>query len=263
VPPHVLQRIKAAIPADGDIHTPYGATEALPVASISATEVLGDTAARSQQGAGTCVGRRFPGMTWRVIRIDDGPIASIEAADVLPPGQIGELIVQGPVVTRQYVTRREANALHKIRDGESFWHRMGDLGWLDEQDRFWFCGRKSHRVRTAQGEMYTVPCEAIFNRHPQVYRSALVGIGPVGQQRPVIVIEAWPDRRPRSEAERNTLCDELRGLGRAYLHTRPIEDFLLHRAMPVDIRHNAKIFREQLAVWAAAKLGSNRPGALH
>jgi len=262
VPPHVLRRIKAAIPTDSDVHTPYGATEALPVASISATEVLGDTAARSQQGAGTCVGRRFPGMAWRVIRIDDGPIASIEAADVLPVGEIGELIVQGPVVTRQYVTRCEANALHKIRDGESFWHRMGDVGWLDEQDRFWFCGRKSHRVRTAQGEMYTVACEAIFNQHPQVYRSALVGIGPAGQQTPAIVVEPWPDRRPRSEAERKTLGAELRTLAQAHSHTRTIEHFLIHRAMPVDIRHNAKIFREQLAVWAAERLGSNRPGAL-
>jgi len=255
VPPHVLQRMKAAIPADGDIHTPYGATEALPVASISATEVLGDTAAHSRQGAGTCVGRRFPGMAWQVIRIDDGPIASIDTADGLPAGEIGELIVQGPVVTQQYVTRCEANALHKIRDGAAFWHRMGDLGYLDDQDRFWFCGRKSHRVRTAQGEMYTFPCEAIFNQHPQVYRSALVGIGPVGRQRPVIVVEPWPDQRPRSAAERKTLCEELRGLARAYSHTRMIEDFLIHRAMPVDIRHNAKIFREQLAVWAAAKLG--------
>jgi hypothetical protein len=71
----------------------------------------------------------------------------------------------------------------------------------------------------------------------------------------VIVVEPWPDQRPRSAAERKTLCEELRGLARAYSHTRMIEDFLIHRAMPVDIRHNAKIFREQLAVWAAAKLG--------
>ncbi len=254
VPPHVLQRMKRAIPADGDVHTPYGATEALPVASISATEVLGETAARSQRGAGTCVGRRFPGIAWRVIRIDDGPLASIEVADTLPQGEIGELIVQGPVVTGQYVTRCEANPLHKIRDGTTFWHRMGDLGYLDDQDRFWFCGRKSHRVRTADGEMYTVPCEAIFNEHPRVYRSALVGVGSTGQQRPVIIVEPWPARRPRSASERKTLLDELCGLAQSHPHTRLIEDFLIHPAMPVDIRHNAKIFREQLAVWAAKVL---------
>lgn len=258
VPPHVLQRMKRAIPADGDVHTPYGATEALPVASISATEVLGETAERTRQGAGTCVGRRFPGITWQVIRIDDGPLASLDEAVPLPRGEIGELIVQGPVVTGQYVTRCEANPLHKIRDGSKFWHRMGDLGYLDEQDRFWFCGRKSHRVRTAWGEMYTEPCEAVFNQHPQVYRSALVGVGPLGRQRPVIIVEPWPDRRPRSAAEREKLLHELRGLAQAYPHTQAIEDFLIHRSMPVDIRHNAKIFREQLAVWAASRLAATR-----
>jgi acyl-CoA synthetase (AMP-forming)/AMP-acid ligase II len=55
VPPHVLKRMKAAIPPDGDIHTPYGATEALPVASVSASEVLVETAAKSAVGSGTCV----------------------------------------------------------------------------------------------------------------------------------------------------------------------------------------------------------------
>ena len=258
VPPHVLQRMKRAIAPDGDIHTPYGATEALPVASISATEVLGETAARSQQGAGTCVGRRFPGIRWRVIGIQDGPIPTMSAAVELPCGEIGELIVQGPVVTRQYVTRCEANPLHKIQDGDAFWHRMGDVGYLDDQDRFWFCGRKSHRVQTAAGPMYTVPCEAIFNQHPRVYRSALVGVGPAGRQRPVIIVEPWPDRRPQSKAEQTALLAELHGLAQAHPHTQPIQDFLIHPAMPVDIRHNAKIFREQLAVWAANRIGGDR-----
>jgi acyl-CoA synthetase (AMP-forming)/AMP-acid ligase II len=254
VPPHVLRRMKAAIHSDGDIHTPYGATEALPVASISATEVLGQTAAHSQQGAGTCVGRRFPGMRWKVIRIDDAPIATLDAAHELPPGEIGELIVQGPVVTREYVTRREANAWHKIQDGDSFWHRMGDVGYLDEHDRFWFCGRKSQRVLAAGGPMYTIPCEAIFNQHPRVYRSALVGVGPADQQRPVIVVEPWPDRRPTSDSEREQFLTELRALAQSYGHTQPIQDVLIHPALPVDIRHNAKIFREKLALWAAERL---------
>ena len=70
----------------------------------------------------------------------------------------------------------------------------------------------------------------------------------------MIIVEPWPDRRPRSESERKTLLDELRGLAQSHPHTRPIEDFLIHPAMPVDIRHNAKIFREQLAVWAAKLL---------
>jgi len=254
VPPHVLERMKDAIHPDGDIHTPYGATESLPVASTSATEVLGETAARSREGAGTCVGRRFPGIQWKVIRIDDGPIARIDQIDELPCGEIGELMVKGPVVTTEYVTRTEANRLHKVQDGDSVWHRLGDVGYLDDQDRFWFCGRKSHRVLAADGPMYTIRCEAVFNQHERIYRCALVGVGNAGQQRPVIVAEPWPERRPRSEKEQELLVDELLQLAQANPLTSGIRDILIHSSLPVDIRHNAKIFREKLREWSARRI---------
>jgi acyl-CoA synthetase (AMP-forming)/AMP-acid ligase II len=254
VPPHVLRRMKQAIHVDGEVHTPYGATESLPVASISATEVLGETAARSAEGAGTCVGGRFPGIQWKVIAITDSPLASIADTTELPFGQIGELIVQGSVVTREYVTRVEANALHKIHDGHSFWHRMGDVGYLDERDRFWFCGRKSHRVVTSDGTMFTIPCEAIFNQHPRIYRSALVGIGPRGSQRPVIVAETWPDKRPTNADDERRLIGELLSLASSHSLTRSIQTVLLTASLPVDIRHNSKIFREQVAEWAEREI---------
>lgn len=255
VPPHVLERIKNAIHPDGDIHTPYGATESLPVASISATEVLNETAARSQQGAGTCVGHRFPGIQWKVIRIEDGPIERLDRIEELPRGEIGELIVKGPVVTTEYVTRTDANPLHKIRDGDGVWHRLGDVGYLDDQDRFWFCGRKSHRLLTPHGPMHTIPCEAIFNRHERIYRSALVGIGPAGAQRPVLVAEPWPEHRPKSKRETGQLVRELLELAQRNPLTDQIRDILIHSSLPVDIRHNAKIFREKLAIWAATRVG--------
>ncbi|MCA9161902.1 MAG: AMP-binding protein [Planctomycetales bacterium] len=260
VPPHVLRRIRRLMHPDGEVHTPYGATESLPVASIESREVLEETAARSATGAGTCVGRRFSQIEWRVIRISDEPLATIDQTEELPRGEIGELIVRGPVVTSQYVTRVEANPLHKIQDGDTFWHRIGDVGYLDEQDRFWFCGRKAHRLLTADGPMYTIPCEAIFNQHNQIYRSALVGVGPAGSQRPVIVAEPWPNAA-ESVSDQQTLITELRELAQQYDHTRAITDFLLHPSLPVDIRHNAKIFREKLAVWAAEKLSHHVDGS--
>jgi acyl-CoA synthetase (AMP-forming)/AMP-acid ligase II len=254
VPPHVLARMKSAIAADGDVHTPYGATESLPVASIAASEVLADTQYRWAQGAGTCVGRKFRGIEWKVIRIVDGPIGQLSACVELPPREIGELIVSGPVVTREYVTRIASNALAKIADGSRVWHRMGDVGYLDDQGRFWFCGRMAHRVQTETEVMYTIPCEAIFNQHPAIFRSALVGVGAAGRQRPVVIAEPWPGRWPRTADGRQQLLAELEQLGRANPLTRNIRSFLLHKALPVDIRHNAKIFREQLAQWASRKL---------
>jgi len=254
VPPSVLDRMMASIADDGEMHTPYGATEALPVSSIGAREVLSETAFLSRQGAGTCVGRPFPGIDWQVVRIVDGPIAGLDETEPLGEGEIGELLVRGPVVTRRYVTRPESNALAKIIDGESVWHRMGDAGYLDDQGRFWFCGRVAHRVLTRDGPMYTIPCEAIYNEHPAVFRSALVGIGPTGDQRPVIIVEPFADHRPTNEAARQRLIGELRELGRSHPKTDRIDGVLLHPAFPVDIRHNAKIFREKLAVWATGKI---------
>ncbi len=177
VPTAVLRRMQACMHPAGEMHTPYGATEALPIASIGSAEVLAETSRRTDAGNGVCVGRRFPGIQWKIIEICDGPIPTLNDAVELTNDAIGELIVHGDVATDRYVTRTEANALAKIRDGDGFWHRMGDVGYLDAHDRFWFCGRMAQRVQTAAGPMFTIPCEAIFNRHPEVARSALVGIG--------------------------------------------------------------------------------------
>ncbi len=256
VPPSVLEAMRAAIDTDGEMFTPYGATEALPVASIESRDVLDETAAKTRQGAGTCVGKRFHGIQWRVIAIDDGPLTTVDQTRELQAGSIGELMVSGDVVTTRYLTRTDQNALHKVKDGSRIWHRMGDVGYLDEHDRFWYCGRKSHRVRTLTGELYTEPCEAIFNTHPHVYRSALVGVGPAGQQQPVIIVEPWPEHRPRESTSLHELLTQLKSLGQQFEHTRRIEKILVHPGkLPTDIRHNSKIFRELLAPWAAKQLG--------
>jgi len=254
VPEHVLRRLQQAIHPEGDIYTPYGATEALPVASTSATEVLQETITRSREGAGTCVGSRFSQIQWKVIRIEDGPLAEMAEVDPLPAGEIGELMVRGPVVTKEYVTNTAANALHKVNDQGETWHRMGDVGYLDQADRFWFCGRKNHRIRTASGIMFTVPCETIFNQHPSIYRSALVGMGPAGQQRPVMIVELWPNKKPADDQEQRQLVQELLVLAGNHHLTEAVHEVLIHPSLPVDIRHNSKIFREQLALWAAEKL---------
>ena len=255
VPASVLERIKQVIASDGDAFTPYGATEALPVACNSATVVLQETSERTNNGAGTCVGNRFSGIQWRVIEISDEPIEAIQETKEVSPGDVGELIVQGPVVTDQYVTRTDANAFHKIADGDKFWHRMGDIGYLDDQDRFWFCGRKSHRLCTTEGAMFTIPCEAIFNTHEKIYRSALVGIGDANAQTPVLIAEPLSEHWPQSDSERNELIAQLKEIAKNHWQTDSIEHLLLHRSLPVDIRHNSKIFREQLRGWAEEIVG--------
>jgi len=220
--------------------------------------VINETAEQSRRGAGTCVGRPFRNMTVKIIDIVDGPIRSMDDVRELPTGRIGEIIVQGPVVTREYFRQPEATALAKIPDGERFWHRMGDVGYRDDRDRLWFCGRKAHIVETAHGRLFTIPCEAIFNEHRDVDRSALVGVGQKSNQKPVIVVEPEAGQFPTKARDRDRFLQELRELARSNPLTERIEMILFHRSLPVDIRHNVKIFREKLAVWAERELKLKR-----
>ena len=251
VSPRVIEDFSAMLEGDGDIYTPYGATEALPIASIRGKEILGDTRRLSERGRGNCVGHPVAGMDVRIIRITDEAVGRWSKDLELPAGEIGEIAVCGRQVSARYHNRPDADALAKIRRGKETVHRMGDLGWKDAKGRVWMCGRMKHRVRTARGELYSVPCEAIFNTHPAVFRSALVGLGEGPVKTPAICIEL---REKASRRRKEELRRELRALAKGNTLTEEIDIVLFHPSFPVDVRHNAKIFREKLAVWAAGEM---------
>jgi acyl-CoA synthetase (AMP-forming)/AMP-acid ligase II len=253
VPPATLERLARLLDPPAEIYTPYGATEALPVASIGSNEVLGETRRATDLGYGVCVGRPVPGMEVRIIGISDEVLPTWSDDLLVPDGVIGEIIVAGPVVTRQYFHRPQSTSLAKIDDPArgSIYHRMGDVGYRDEQGRLWFCGRKSHRVVVGNDTLFTIPCEAIFNRHPAVARSALVGVDRRGVATPVICVEP---AQPLTRRGMDRVRSDLVAAAAAYPHTQIIKHFLFHPSFPVDARHNAKIFREKLAVWASRRL---------
>ncbi|TWT76417.1 Long-chain-fatty-acid--CoA ligase [Planctomycetes bacterium CA13] len=248
VPAVTLEKLRTLIDPDAMIVTPYGATEALPIASIESREVIAETGPATAKGKGVCVGSRFEGVQWRVIKIEDGPIDDISETSEMPRGKIGELMVSGPMVTTEYVVRSDQNPMHKVRDGDRVWHRMGDVGYLDDRDRFWFCGRKAHRVVMENRTLFTIPCEAVFNSHPSVYRSALVGKGQRPNQIPVVMVETFAKDQPNNDTEREALQAELLDLAARNPITRRIEEIIIRtKPLPVDIRHNSKIFRERLS----------------
>ncbi len=336
VPPPLFELMRRVFPKAG-LHSPYGATESLPVSSVSAEEVVGDrkaetgerreelgtrnaergatetarkaetdvgtvgagssglgpspwsiayqpssipsegTAAATLRGKGTCVGRPVAEMAAKVIAIVDGPIGTLAEARELPPGEIGEIIVCGPVVTKAYDLLPEPTARAKIYEvapaasaeepeteaspvsgfrlpvsgsappGAAVWHRMGDAGYRDAEGRLWFCGRLAERVETAHGILYPDCVEPVFNVHPQVRRTALLGFGPRGKQVAALAVECWPDRRPRGDHAKRVLGRELRALGAQGAHTDLVRVFYFIDRFPVDVRHNAKIHRLQLA----------------
>lgn len=255
VPPDVVATIRALLPETAHFWTPYGATECLPVAVIEGRE-LQDTRAATEAGAGTCVGRAVPPNEVRVIRIDDAPLPDWSGVQVLPAGEVGEITVAGPTATDTYFRRDAATRAAKIREtgpdgGERIVHRMGDVGYFDGDGRLWFCGRKTQRVETADGPLYTEQVEPVFNTHPAIRRTALVGVGEPGRQRPVLCYELQPTA---SAADRQGIVAALAAIAAAHAHTARIDTFLCHPAFPVDIRHNAKIGREKLAAWATHQL---------
>ena len=327
VPPPLFALMRQVFPGAA-LHSPYGATEALPVSSVSADEIIGPaekfqtpiaksqtttkpetenrkpeiggilgagagssvpkpgtrnpepaaSAALTLRGRGTCVGRPVTEMEVRVIAIVDGPIATLAEVRELPRGETGEIIVCGPVVTTAYDLLPEATARAKIQtpipqpqtatptgapaanlefgslafaisapSGAAMWHRMGDAGYLDTAGRLWFCGRVAERIETPHGPLFPECVEPIFNQHTRVCRTALIGFGPRGKQVAALAVECWPDQRPRAAAEQRALGRQLRELGAAYPHTDLVRIFYFVDRFPVDVRHNAKIHRLQLA----------------
>ncbi len=189
----------------------------------------------------------------RVIQITDEPIARWDEALVLPAGEIGEITVRGAMVTQRYWARPERTALAKIDEEGQVVHRMGDVGYFDDLGRLWMCGRKDHRVRAAGGELFTIPVERVFDRHESVRQSALVGVGEPGAEVPVLLVERTEGALKGGEA----LTFELLEIARERSELSSIETVLIYPGrFPTDVRHNAKIVREELKVWATQNLGA-------
>ena len=249
---NVIRRITQMLEPGVQVFTPYGATEALPVASIGSDEIFADTCRATEEGQGVCVGRPCGDIEMHIIRITDEAIEKWSEDLCLSVGEIGEIVVRGKGVTREYCNRPESNTLAKIPDpnGGTF-HRMGDLGYLDAKARLWFCGRKSQRIVTDSGVYFTVPCEAVFNTHRNVFRSALVPLVVDGKTNPALCVQL--EGKVKRTLRKRTR-EELLRIGAKHPHTRAIEKILFCSDFPVDPRHNAKIAREKLAVLAQRRL---------
>ncbi len=250
VTPANIEQFSSMLGPDTEVHTPYGATEAVPIISIGSREILTETRRLTDQGFGLCVGYPINNTPIEIITITDDPIAQWHDDLKTAPSEVGELVVKAPLVTSGYFNNPAADLLAKIEDGHGgIWHRMGDLAWRDTKGRIWFCGRKSHRVITGKGPLFTIPVEAVFNNHPQVFRSALVGVGPRDMQTAVMCIEPEP-----GVTDTRRLLEELYAMADKHPLAEAVEHILIHPGFPVDIRHNSKIFREKLAIWANKKI---------
>ncbi|GIU44801.1 peptide synthase [Shewanella sairae] len=253
-----IKRFSLMLNEGVEVLNSYGATESLPLSKIASSELFNTTAV-TDNGGGICVGRAIDGVELKIIDIDEQPIAKWCDELSLPANQIGEIVVKGPMVSRAYYQRDSATQAAKMQDGDNIRHRMGDLGYLDDDGLLWMCGRKAHRVdadalavtNNQPKRYYSIPCERIFNTHSDVKRSALVAVVVAGKVTPLICIEL---KQSVACSLSGVLYSELKAIAEQHAQTQGIERFLIHPDFPVDIRHNAKIFREKLAVWAQKQI---------
>lgn len=241
-------KMQAILP-NGTTYTPYGATEGLPISWISGQEILQSFSEKTLAGGGTCIGKAVSSTKTKVIKTSFEILSDLSKAEELAPYEVGELLVNGSQVTKEYFELPNETAKAKIVDGEMFWHRMGDLVYKDDKDYLWFCGRKVHQVTTDQQVYYPIPCEAIFNQHPAVRRSALI----VFKQRAAIVIERKDQRTSLTGEEKESFRKELLSYALKFPHTQSISHFFIYKTFPVDYRHNIKIDRLFLRDYFASR----------
>jgi acyl-CoA synthetase (AMP-forming)/AMP-acid ligase II len=243
----VLENIQSIAP-NAKIFTPYGATECLPICSISADEILNEIRPLQENGAGTCIGMPVDGIEIKIITPENGIVATIDDRNLLPLGYTGEIVVKGDNVTELYDQLPDQTALAKIYQDGKIWHRTGDLGFFDQKGRVWFCGRKMERVITQNGEEYYPDCiEPLFHKHHTVERAALIKFVKRGTVFPAIVILPKAGQYPFFPWQKWLFRRELKKLAQRFPKTTPIIHFFFCRKLPVDPRHNAKINRLRLS----------------
>ena len=151
-PPDLLQR---ALARGYPVATTYGLTE-----SASQAATAGPAAVRRKPGS---VGRP---LLYTQIRIAD------ENGRILPPGEIGEILINGPTVFAGYDGAPEATA-RTLRGG---WLHTGDLGYLDADGDLWVVNRRHDLIVTGGENVYPAEVEAVLRQHPAVAEVCVVGL---------------------------------------------------------------------------------------
>lgn len=246
-----------------DLHTPYGMTEVLPVTDVSleeieAAEAEAVTGSVRGAGGGACVGRPVRGARVRLVPLTQDGAATGEPTT--EPGVTGEILVSAPHLKDRYDRRWVTEARSTTWPG---WHRTGDVGHLDGAGRLWVEGRLAHVLRTAAGVLTPVAAENAALTVPGVVRAAVVGVGPAGSQQVAVVVETDPAVH-RGARARGSLAPE--GLSRAVRHACgdigvPVAAVLRVPEIPTDVRHNSKVDRPRVALWAERLLSGDRAGA--
>jgi len=131
-----------------------------------------------------------------------------DSTEFLPPGEVGELILNGPNVMQQYWNRPQETqeAIIEI-DGEK-WLRTGDLVRMDEEGYFYFFDRKRDLIKYKGYSVFARHVEEVLYKHPKIKAAGVVGVPDptVGQQIKAYVVLQSEARGKISEEEIIEFC---------------------------------------------------------
>ena len=243
-------------PKKGGYHLVYGATEGFPLCQNQAINIL-KSDSKTKSGNGICLGKAVSGVKIRILTFRH-PLEEFDnslAVDVTGKGinSIGEISVSGPVVYTRLIAGDEkafGGSLTWARDtnDRTTWHRTGDLGYIDVENRIWLVGRKKHRVELSNGvTLYPKQIEPILDSMFDI-RTALVN-GPNNSQAFIIVEknnQNWKILEDKLKHSIPTLCKLLK-------NNIDFSFVPFSQSFPVDSGHQAKIRREELSIWLCNK----------
>ena len=222
------------------------------VPTLTQTHSAPDIATPTANPAGgVCVGGSTATTRIRVSALDASGASVGELSE--QPDVTGEIVVSAPHVKDHYdrLWLTERASRRGAVPGER-WPRTGDVGHLDSEGRLWVEGRMPHVIVTADGVVTPVGPEQRIETLPEVSRAAFVGVGPLGTQQQVAVIETVPPARRVYRA-----AEPLAAAVRAAVGS-PVAAVLVVPGLPTDIRHNSKIDRSRLSRWATGILSGGR-----
>ena len=209
----------------------YGSTEVEPIAHLDAAEMP------AEQGAeGVCVGELCQGLRARLIRIQRGPVSFGGGWQDwgVPRGAVGELVLSGEHVCRQYYRNPGAFRATKIVEPDgTLWHRSGDLCRQDADGSYWIVGRVHNAICRGGEWLYSVRPEVLMKRLPFVARAAYLGLPDAKLGERAVAVAAFSEAAP--EDAREHLLAVLSAAGVV------VDEFRQVEGIPLDPRHNSKV----------------------
>jgi O-succinylbenzoic acid--CoA ligase len=152
-----------------------------------------------------------------------------------PPGEGGEILVRGPVVTSGYWNRPEATASAFV-DG---WFRTGDFGMLDDEGYLYVLDRRDDLIVTGGENVYPAEVEGVLLAHPCVAEAAVIGVADAEWGQRVVAVVRLVEGADRAVVEE--LQSHCRALLAAYKVPREvrISDEQLPRTASGKLRRGA------------------------